>query len=372
MSEFHINTRLQLLYQVLFEKNCSFVTYRLPQTNDIITMIADKSTSVKTDKLELINTTSGFVFTPFDNKESTQIFVLNPDLIIVNDEFDDALIQQLRSTPVKLFNDSSTLSTTTYGTYTRIVDLAVQQLKLGKLAKVVLSKIRKVPYSANFDIGSKFLDLCATYPNAMTYLSYLPKIGCWMGATPEQLVIAKENVLETVSLAGTQVASEKELNEYAWEPKEIEEQAIVTDFIEESIKKTNPDELRIYGPENYKAGNLIHLRTLFQFKWSKSLLLNELLHLLHPTPSVGGLPKEEAFQFIKNNESYPRTFYTGFLGPVNIKNETQLFVNLRCVQLFENDFVLYSGAGITASSVADNEWYETESKMLTMLKVLNQ
>jgi isochorismate synthase EntC len=33
---------------------------------------------------------------------------------------------------------------------------------------------------------------------------------------------------------------------------------------------------------------------------------------------------------------------------------------------------LYSGAGITISSIAENEWIETDNKMLTMLNVMKK
>jgi isochorismate synthase len=98
--------------------------------------------------------------------------------------------------------------------------------------------------------------------------------------------------------------------------------------------------------------------------------LGDFLQTIHPTPSVGGLPKKEAFEFISTHEKHDRGYYTGFLGPLNIENKSQLFVNLRCMQLFEKEFVLYSGAGITAASVAEREWEETDNKMMTMLNVM--
>jgi isochorismate synthase len=53
-------------------------------------------------------------------------------------------------------------------------------------------------------------------------------------------------------------------------------------------------------------------------------------------------------------------------------NKSHLFVNLRCLQLFQKQFILYSGAGITASSVAEIEWEETENKMMTMMNVMQK
>jgi len=78
----------------------------------------------------------------------------------------------------------------------------------------------------------------------------------------------------------------------------------------------------------------------------------------------------KSHKLILNNEKHDRAYYTGFLGPLNMDNKSHLFVNLRCLQLFNRKYVLYSGAGITASSVAEREWEETDNKMMTMLNVM--
>lgn len=64
------------------------------------------------------------------------------------------------------------------------------------------------------------------------------------------------------------------------------------------------------------------------------------------------------------------SFYAGYLGPVNIHNRICLFVNLRCMQLLGDQAVLYAGAGVTADSVPESEWEETEIKLNTLLKVI--
>ena len=116
-----------------------------------------------------------------------------------------------------------------------------------------------------------------------------------------------------------------------------------------------------------------------------------MLRSLHPTPAVCGLPKLAAKAFILENEHYNREFYTGFLGELNfeirigprsgkrnienraytmIRKSTQLFVNLRCMQLQENKGVIYVGGGITKTSNPVSEWEETVSKSLVIKNVL--
>ena len=90
---------------------------------------------------------------------------------------------------------------------------------------------------------------------------------------------------------------------------------------------------------------------------------------MHPTPAVGGMPKEKAIAFISENEGYDREFYTGFFGPVS-REDYQLFVNLRCAQWTKEAVFLYSGAGITSSSDPTLEWVEILKKMKTLAAVL--
>ena len=128
------------------------------------------------------------------------------------------------------------------------------------------------------------------------------------------------------------------------------------------------------GPYTVQAGHLLHLCTDFTVsldQQNSSLLANRMLKSLHPTSAVCGMPKEKAMAYICEYEKYDRQFYTGFLGPVNWEHETRLFVNLRCLQLYGKEAIIYAGAGITVDSDPKREWLETETKCDTLLKVMS-
>ena len=74
--------------------------------------------------------------------------------------------------------------------------------------------------------------------------------------------------------------------------------------------------------------------------------------------------------FILENEQYDREFYTGFLGELNIKRQSNLYVNLRCMQVLGNEISVYVGGGITVDNIPEKEWKETEAKSEVMLKAL--
>src|ERR1035437_2837087 len=265
------------------------------------------------------------------------------------------------------------LTTTHPEDFIRQINEAKKDIETGEIHKVVLSKVRVEALNEDFEAGTFFLHVCEKYPHAFVSLVQIPEVGCWIGATPEPLLVIEEGKVNTVSLAGTQIATNAEIDSYGWSEKEIEEQGIVTDFVENTLQTLKIGNYNKTGPENYKAANLIHLKTSFEFdEIELGNRLGECLKALHPTPSVGGLPKEAAREFILKHEKHDRAYYTGFLGPVNINNKSNLFVNLRCLQLFKKQFVLYSGAGITASSIAENEWDETDNKMLTMMNAMQK
>jgi isochorismate synthase len=83
------------------------------------------------------------------------------------------------------------------------------------------------------------------------------------------------------------------------------------------------------------------------------------------------MPLENATAFLKEHEGYDREYYSGYLGPVNFNSESNIFVNLRCMQVQKEKGWCYAGAGITIDSESDQEWLETEMKMNTLLDVLN-
>ncbi|MEA3463441.1 MAG: chorismate-binding protein, partial [Bacteroidota bacterium] len=90
----------------------------------------------------------------------------------------------------------------------------------------------------------------------------------------------------------------------------------------------------------------------------------------HPTPAVAGQPKEDAICFIKQLEPHDRDYYTGFLGPLQHRGATDLFVNLRCMKITPSFISLYVGGGITLESDPAEEWNETRLKAQSLLKIM--
>ena len=233
------------------------------------------------------------------------------------------------------------------------------------LKKGVYSRVKKVAFDEQ-KADSLFFELAANYPNSFVYLVSSGLFGTWIGATPEVLLTLENKEAKTISLAGTK----KSNDESDWNAKEKEEQAIVTQYIEQTLAQSINSQIEINGPYEYIAGPVKHLRTDFLFNLENVSALN-LVQQLHPTPAVSGLPKAGAIELIDKIEKHERSLYTGVIGLLG-EETTNLFVNLRCCQLTEGSAYLYLGGGFTNDSIPTSEWEETENKSQTLLNIFQK
>lgn len=365
---------LAALHNVCLHQNIPFVSYRLPLHSAITTLVQYESFPQVIDNIEELNNAEGFVVSPFTSTAGLKTYLLQPDFQFKDNNVSTDIISELSTVSQFCSNNQKDVfehKTTSKESFESFVNEAVATINNGDFQKVVLSKTHLMEAPSDFSAPHFYQKLCSNYPHAYVYFLQLPGVGCWMGATPEPLLTTENEIMRTVSLAGTQPFTGLSIDECCWSDKELEEQAIVTNFIEHTLLDAGISEFSKSKIENYRAANLIHLKSGFEFQ--KSQLKNELSKLitaLHPTPSVGGLPRQSAADFILKTETHNRAYYTGFLGTLHPENGCQLYVNLRCMQLCSDKIILYSGAGITASSVAEKEWDETENKLMTLKQVI--
>ena len=259
--------------------------------------------------------------------------------------------------------------------YISRVKKAIADIEAGIFSKAVPARKEIILLAENHNLIDSFFDLVRMYPYAFVSLFHLKDHGIWMGASPEILIQLRENqFFTTTAVAGTQLFSdEKPLAKVGWTQKEIVEQAMVSRYIINCFKKIRLREFEESGPKTVKAGNMVHLRTDFTVDMKAvnfPQLGTVMLKLLHPTSAICGMPKETSMAFIENSEDFSREFFSGYIGPVNINHSTDLFVNIRCANLFHDHAVLYAGAGVTIDSDPEKEWEETELKLNTMKDVL--
>jgi isochorismate synthase len=305
-----------------------------------------------------------FLIAPFDLSNDHMPFIrsdvqlqfgeLGPDV--------DLLKECLGSDPPKEVPPNSTDATD----FKRAVASATSAIASGELKKVVLSRALTTPLNAA-SLPDLFIHAMEAQQDAFVSLAHTPLHGTWIGASPEHLVFEEEDRVRVDALAGTLPIGIAPNEPHAWGEKERNEQVLVTESVLDTFLKLEFKEVIARGPSVVKAGQVAHLRTFIHADLGDKML-SDLVLALHPTPAVCGSPRSMAKAFIAANEQHDRALYAGFWGPWSPDGFTELFVNIRCMRVFDDQATLYVGAGITAGSDPQAEWNETEQKAQTWLK----
>ncbi len=371
---------LKSLWSSAIVMNGSMAVWRFPRKGKVH-FLADLSDAPIKGQIDLQNINPGFVVSPFMNPEGNETLFLESDILAscVNGEWkiEKGELEKHVYSPITYHLNirPDTEISGEISHFIKMVADGITAIEEGEFDKVVSARTYDEPLQENFDIIEQFNRMEKAYPDAFVSLVSIPGCGTWMGATPELLIESSADHFRTVSVAGTQpFPLDKDLSEAAWNQKEIEEQAMVSRYIIEQFKIIRLREFIETGPRSVRAGNMIHLKTEYTVDLKKvhfPELGTIMLNLLHPTSAVCGMPKFSALRFITANEHLNREFYSGYLGPVNMKGMSRLYVNLRCMQILRTRAVLYAGAGITHDSIPEKEWEETALKCQTLLDVMN-
>lgn len=345
---------------LLIENNASFAIFRLPDSPTFqFVMQYEGDTEIMHD-FEHLSGKNGFVIAPFRISVGTPIVMIRPDCTNLDEvKLTDSFTPGRTEKEYRYNIDRNE--------YNKLFHKFYKPLSDGTLKKLVLSRSKTIIKNRSFSPGEAFYRAMDKYKHSYVYLINTPISGTWLGSTPEMLLTGSHNVWQTVALAGTRYPNKGNVS---WDDKNLREQHIVTSYILNQLAtfKITPE---INGPYTTRAANLAHLRTDLVFNLTNTNNLGKLIKSLHPTPAVSGLPKEEAYRYIEENEGYNRKYYTGFLGMIDLENETNIYVNLRCMEIGKSLLTLFAGSGLVLSSTSKDEWKETEQKLKTMASIVN-
>lgn len=361
-------TSLSTFFTYCQSKKLPMAFYRLPNQAEV-NVVAQKSPVVRKVFPGIAHIyEQGFLMAPFvENQFSAKIFI-QPDIYTTAAHLPplNFALQILEYTEDKQKVKKRFANKTQFK---KNVKQIRKKIKAGWFKKIVAARVIKHKKPENFNELLFFETLCKKYPTAFISLVSTREHGTWIGASPEVLLQINEQGFTTYSLAGT-MANTAWNEKIGWGEKEQSEQSLVSEYIVQSFEQITKKTSEITGPETIAAGNLLHLRTTFTFKNIPHFNWQKAVDILHPTPAVAGLPKNEAVNYILQNELSPRSYYSGYLGPVNLDGEINLYVNLRCMQVTKNNLLLYVGCGVTSGSKPSKEWKETKIKSETLLSAL--
>jgi menaquinone-specific isochorismate synthase len=252
------------------------------------------------------------------------------------------------------------------------VALALEAIAAGRLDKVVLAREALVEAERPFPRAAllrRLRDRAGV--EAFVYAS-----GGLVGASPELLVSRRGRVATSRPMAGTvprgatAEAEASGLARLTGSDKEAVEHRLVVDAVTEGLAKV-ADRVEVAPPEVVRLATVAHLATEVTAELTEPLpSALELAGLLHPTPAVGGCPRDAAMAAIAALEPFDRGRYAGPVGWVDAAGDGEWAVALRCAALDGRRARLLAGAGIVPGSDPDDEWAETEHKLAAMLEVL--
>jgi isochorismate synthase len=249
---------------------------------------------------------------------------------------------------------------------------ALAAIGTGRLDKVVLAREAAVEGERPFPRA----ELLRRLRRRSGGSTFLYASGGFVGASPELLVRRQGRVAISRPMAGTvprgdSAAAEADgLARLTGSAKEAVEHRLVVDAVAEGLAKA-ADRVEVGRPEVVRLTTVAHLATEITAELTGPLpTALELAGLLHPTPAVGGSPRDAALAAIAALEPFDRGCYAGPVGWVDRAGDGEWAVALRGASLDGRHARLLAGAGIVPGSDPDAEWAETEHKLRAMLEVL--
>jgi menaquinone-specific isochorismate synthase len=257
-----------------------------------------------------------------------------------------------------------------------LIEVAQEQMKHTALEKVVLARVCELQTSHIVDVDA-ILDFLETEFSDCTRFLFEPRpYHAFYGATPERLVRKEDQAVITMALAGSRPRGDttdhdaKLAQELLHDGKERHEHELVVETLRRRLQQVTaslevPDEPAVY-PLSY----IQHLYTPISGALVKPATILSLVALLHPTPALGGSPRDRAMAFIQEREPVPRGWYAAPVGWFDSEMNGDFAVAIRSAVAQEQRIWCYAGAGIVSASQAETEWAETELKFRPMLTAL--
>lgn len=255
------------------------------------------------------------------------------------------------------------------------VKYATETMSKGKAEKIVLARELRLDFSERVHLTDVLHDLIKTQPTSYIF-AFEQEGDCFIGATPERLAKVENNQILSTCLAGTapRGESEQEDKEIGYQllndEKNLEEHAFVVRMIKESIEEFCEDLQIPDSPILYKLRNLQHLYTPVRGLFKDDYTILDVVKKLHPTPALGGEPREEALLFIREYEQLDRGWYGAPFGWIDSNQNGEFAVAIRSGLIQGDKASLFAGCGVVKDSDPEAEFVETSIKFLPMLTVL--
>ncbi|MFP9191975.1 isochorismate synthase [Natronosalvus vescus] len=265
--------------------------------------------------------------------------------------------------------------TTTRAEWIDGVETAIGRIVAGDLEKVVLAQALEVDLEESVDVSATLERLRRRYPNCYRFLFQDGESGTFFGAPPERLVMKAGDHVRTEALAGSVPRGESperddELAEQLLDSEKIgHEHDLVTETIREQLHPLSST-VSVDDPRVKRLATIQHRWTPIEATLENGTHVLDLVEALHPTPAVGGIPPDVAWETIRSVESFDRGWYAAPVGWFDADGDGEFAVGIRSGVARGDTVTLFAGNGIVADSDPDDEWEEVLLKYRPILDEL--
>jgi menaquinone-specific isochorismate synthase len=256
--------------------------------------------------------------------------------------------------------------------YRNAVTRALELMAEHAFEKIVLARAKELQAPGPFHPLRALNGLRERYADCFAFSVANGHGQSFIGASPERLLRVREGRLTTEALAGSVRRGGSASEDAALggallnDEKELREHRLVIESIGRRLAPLGIRPEHTGRPALFRLANVQHLHTPVQAALPAGVRLLDVLARLHPTPAVGGTPREAAVPHIRALEGFPRGLYAGALGWIDAQGGGEFFVGLRSALIDGATARLYAGAGIVAGSSPEKEFAETELKFQAM------
>ncbi|WP_040207531.1 isochorismate synthase [Neobacillus jeddahensis] len=255
------------------------------------------------------------------------------------------------------------------------VDVVVKELTDGPLKKVVLARELRLVFNDQVEAEAVLGNLYSQQPASFIF-AFESNGDCFIGASPERLVKKNGTEVYSTCLAGSISRGQTEEEDRHLghtllnDQKNLIEHGFVVEMIKQALEESCEEILLPDKPELMKMRDIQHLYTPVIGKCTQDTSLLLLVDKLHPTPALGGLPKNKAVEKIREVEELDRGFYAAPLGWVDYLQNGEFAVSIRSGLVQGDEVSLFAGCGVVADSNSESEYLETSLKFRPMLRAL--
>ncbi len=260
--------------------------------------------------------------------------------------------------------------------YEAAVEKALSEINSMNLSKIVLARQLSFNTSSPLPPFSIAHGLREKFPDCHTFCISCPDHNMMVGASPETILRASGNAIETEALAGSAPRGLSAGKDAQWgktlfgEDKAIREHNLVIQSILRRLRSIGVQKCQEGKSRLLRLANLQHVKTPLRATIERETHPFEVLSALHPTPAMGGSPREIALPLVRKLEKHPRGWYSGVTGWLDARGRGEFIVPIRCGRISPKTLTLYAGAGLVEGSVPKQEKLETDWKLQAMLEVI--